>query len=190
MLFDSSSYNHLPVLKGLARQPYLRPNGSLMIAAGYDAETAMFGVFNPREFTIPDSPTRAQAEAALVLLNDLLKEFSFTSETDRAAALAAILTAAIRPSLAHAPMTHVRAHRSARALRQSILHHAFTGKLVPQDPNDEPASKLLKRIAAEREERVRQSAAAKHATKKAKPVEAKTKTLRRRTAKPPGRRPS
>ena len=40
--------------------------------------------------------------------------------------------------------------KSAQALRQSILRHAFTGQLVPQDPNDEPASELLKRIAAER----------------------------------------
>ena len=51
--------------------------------------------------------------------------------------------------------------KSAQALRQSILRHAFTGQLVPQDPNDEPAAELLKRIAAERELRVQQSKAAK-----------------------------
>jgi type I restriction enzyme S subunit len=51
--------------------------------------------------------------------------------------------------------------RNAQALRQSILRDAFSGKLVPQDPNDEPASELLKRIAAEREQRAREAARAK-----------------------------
>jgi len=36
--------------------------------------------------------------------------------------------------------------KQAERLRQSILKKAFEGKLVPQDPNDEPAEKLLKRI--------------------------------------------
>ena len=38
--------------------------------------------------------------------------------------------------------------RAARALKQSILKAAFVGRLVPQDPNDEPAAKLLERISA------------------------------------------
>jgi type I restriction enzyme S subunit len=40
--------------------------------------------------------------------------------------------------------------RHSQSLRASILTTAFSGKLVPQDPNDEPASVLIERIAAER----------------------------------------
>lgn len=43
-----------------------------------------------------------------------------------------------------------RSHLRASKQRQNILRAAFAGELVPQDPNDEPASELMARIAAER----------------------------------------
>jgi type I restriction enzyme S subunit len=42
------------------------------------------------------------------------------------------------------------ATQRAPRLRQAVLKKAFEGKLVPQDPNDEPASALLERIRAAR----------------------------------------
>jgi type I restriction enzyme S subunit len=40
--------------------------------------------------------------------------------------------------------------QSLQTMKNSILKQAFEGKLVPQDPNDEPASELLKRIKLEK----------------------------------------
>ena len=43
-----------------------------------------------------------------------------------------------------------------KKLRQKILDLAIHGKLVPQDPNDEPASVLLERIRAEKERLIKE----------------------------------
>jgi len=40
--------------------------------------------------------------------------------------------------------------KKSETLRQSILKQAFSGKLVPQDPNDEPAVELLNGFAKEK----------------------------------------
>ena len=52
-----------------------------------------------------------------------------------------------------------------KQIRQSILQYAVQGKLVPQNPNDQPASELLKRIKAEKEQLVKDGK-----TKKEKPL--------------------
>lgn len=148
VLYDSTAYPHLPVLNGLARQPYLRPDGSLMTKAGYDPATGMFGVFNAREFGIPEAPTRQQAQMALAYLKELLLEFQFAGESDLSAALSAILTAAIRASLDHAPMFHARAHMVGSG--KSYLCELITAFATPQRGNpmtfptdDEECRKLL-----------------------------------------------
>lgn len=50
--------------------------------------------------------------------------------------------------------------KRAERLRQAILKEAFAGRLVAQDPDDEPASVLLERIKAEREAQARTAAKA------------------------------
>lgn len=109
ILFDAQNFRYLPPLAGLARQPYFRElDGELVTQPGYDKIARRFGVFDPRQFVIPD-PTPEAARAALGVLEELLTEFHFAAATDKAAALAAIFTAVVRPTLPHAPAFHVRA---------------------------------------------------------------------------------
>lgn len=148
VLHDASAYLHLPVLNGIARQPYLRPDGSLMIDAGYDVVTAMFGVFNSTQFCMPAEPTKRHAEQALSELSDLLSEFAFKTEHDKAAAIAAILTAVIRTSLPQAPMFHVKAPSIASGksyLCELLTAFATSQKSTPHafPADDEECRKLL-----------------------------------------------
>ncbi len=148
VLHDATVYPHMPVLNGIARQPYLRPDGSLMMNAGYDAATGMFGVFNARQFSVPATPTRQQAEKALIELSELLSEFAFKTEHDKAAAISGILTAIVRPSLLQAPMFHVKAPSIASG--KSYLCELLTAFATPQKgtphafpADDEECKKLL-----------------------------------------------
>jgi len=109
VLYDAQIFRYLLPLAGVVRQPYFRESdGQLITQPGYDKAAQRFGVFDARQFVIPD-PTPDRARAALRLLEDLLVEFHFVAACDKAAALSAIFTAVVRPSLPNAPAFHVRA---------------------------------------------------------------------------------
>lgn len=58
------------------------------------------------------------------------------------------------------------AFKQSEALRQSILKKAFSGQLVEQDTNDEPASILLERIRVEKEKQIKSSPKKKRTKKR------------------------
>ncbi|MEU6021425.1 restriction endonuclease subunit S [Micromonospora sp. NPDC047134] len=62
------------------------------------------------------------------------------------------------------------ARQKAAQLRASLLAEAFAGRLVPQDPNDEPASELLARIRAGREAALPKQKSRSRRTKKDLPA--------------------
>ena len=68
---------------------------------------------------------------------------------DEQASIVQILSDAEHGSALHSKALDLSLKQS-NAQRQNILRAAFAGQLVPQDPNDEPASVLLERIRAER----------------------------------------
>jgi type I restriction enzyme, S subunit len=93
------------------------------------------------------SINRTKLSALPLALPPLAVQDEIVAEVERRLSVVEQLEAAIARSL----------HRAAR-LRHSILKQAFEGKLVPQDPNDEPASVLLERIRVEREKAEKEGA--------------------------------
>ena len=147
-LFDAERYSHLPPLRGIARQPHFRTDGSLCMTAGYDVATGLFGAFNPAEYCVKESPSRQDAQHALKEIDTLLSGFDFQDDNAKAAALSAILTASIRPTLATAPMFHAAAHQpsSGKSYLLKIIS-GFAGAenpaMLSMPPNDEEFRKLL-----------------------------------------------
>lgn len=88
----------------------------------------------------PNLNTELIKEVKIVLPKDKEAQVKIVQEIESRLSVCDKLEESIEQSL-----------QQAEALRQSILKKAFEGKLVPQEPNDEPASVLLERIAAARQ---------------------------------------
>lgn len=108
-LLRCQAYKHLPVLNGLARQPYFRESdGVLVVDSGYDSVSGILADFDASEYQIGE-PTSEDAVVALQVLNVLIGEFHFATEADQSAALSAIFTATVRPGLPYAPAYSITA---------------------------------------------------------------------------------
>lgn len=133
-----------PPVAGVIGTPTMRPDGSLLTEAGYDAATGLVLVAPPEMPEIPARPTRAHAEAALLRLDGLLTEFPFASDESRAAALSMLLTPVLRGALGAAVPMHVVAAPQAgtgKSYLQDVSSVLATGErcaviTVAPDPNE------------------------------------------------------
>lgn len=131
-ILRADSWSHVPKLRGLARQPYIRESDAeLVMMPGHDPISRRLGVFDGGKYGKPGA-TLADARAALVLLDELIGEFHFADDIDRAATLSAICTAVTRPALGLAPAYHVCAPASGSGKSYLCeLIALFAGPVIP-----------------------------------------------------------
>lgn len=125
---------HLPKLEGLARQPFYGPDRVLITSPGYHRETGIYAAFDKEDYEFEVPPGHDPAEHALQYLKWLLGEFPFASDADMSAALAAMLTAAVRPTLPQAPAFSITATRSGSG--KSYLANVIALLAGPGDPHN------------------------------------------------------
>ena len=92
----------LPGLVACVDAPVMRLDGSVFDAVGYDPETEVL-VREDHGIRVPQRPDRQEMLEALDMLWEPFREFPFVTAEDRGGMLAALLTAAVRPSLPSAP---------------------------------------------------------------------------------------
>jgi len=142
-------------LRATISAPTLRLDGSVLQTPGYDEATATW--YDPCGVAynlVPESPTRAHAEAALEELLWAFRTFPFDGEADRSVALALALTGLLRRNLPAAPLGAISAplRGSGKTLLADCIAILATGVSAPAmlcPADGEEAAKLLLAVLAE-----------------------------------------
>ncbi len=149
---NTSSYVGASVLVGECRPRLLLSDKSLRLVVKPDVDPQWL------RLALGSPQVRAQISALATGTSDSMRNISQDKlrsvrlrvpGPEEQVRIAADVSA--RLSIADAMQRDIeQTRRRSTALRRSILAQAFSGKLVPQDPSDEPASALLERIASRR----------------------------------------
>ena len=141
-----------PYLSSVILAPTLRPDGSLIERPGYDEDTGL--LFCPGSVTfppVPSFPSKDQAYQALAELAEVFVDFPFKAVTDRAAAIAAVLTALARPAIpGPVPLFAIRATTAGtgKSLLADAVTIAATGRPAPRMAPAKDGEEERKRLVA------------------------------------------
>ncbi|MER9450106.1 hypothetical protein [Mesorhizobium sp. M0254] len=140
----------MPRLRAVISAPTLRHDGTVISETGYDVETGLLLVGERLWRHVPHSPSKRQAAEALSVLSEPISELPFVGESDRAAALALLITSVMRPTLKTAPMFAVSAPSAGtgKSLVVDVAAVMATGRRAAVITPTPDEAELEKRIGA------------------------------------------
>ena len=145
-------YKILP-LDGLVMTPFLAPSGEIVSRSGYHKPSSIYLAMG--SLAVPPIPKRPGpqdvSEAKRIILTEVLGDFPFTSQADRANAVAAALTPVVRPSIAGpTPLFVFEApiEGSGKGLAASVVSYIATGEAPPSRTEGRDEDEWRKRITS------------------------------------------
>ena len=144
----------LPYLEAVTETPTIRRDGSILDAPGWDEPTGLLYEPIPGAADWPmvaEKPNADDLESALATLKDPFVDFPFVAESDRAAAVAAMLTLVARHLIdGPTPLFPIRAPTpgTGKTLLAEIIGLIGTGRVPPTMTMTYDAEELRKRITS------------------------------------------
>lgn len=123
----------LPALDSIATTPFIRDDGTVCAAEGYDSESGVLlvGGVDLSRILVPDNPTAQDAErAAKFLMHEWLGDFPYKTQADRANLIGLALTPFIRHLVALVPICVVNGQEAGvgKGLATDCLFLMFLGR--------------------------------------------------------------
>lgn len=143
----------LPALHGIVQAPVIGPDGSVSLAPGYHEASRLFyapapGLEIP---AVPNAPTPEQVAAAVALIDELLGDFPFTGDAERAHAIAMLLLPMLRPVIEGPTPLHLIEKPQAgtgAGLLIAVVSTVAAGRGLPVMTEGEDEDEWRKRITA------------------------------------------
>lgn len=148
-LLSRASWPQMRTLKGIIEAPSLRPDGTVIQEAGYDAATGFLYTPDMAFPVVPDRPTHTDAVAARDEILAVVADFPFASEAHKAAWLAFLLTLFARPAIDGCTPLFAIDATTAGTGKGRLVDAAVaiaTGRTAPKTPlpvNNEACEKML-----------------------------------------------
>lgn len=143
-----------PSLRGIIEAPFMRKDGTILDTSGYDPETSLYYA-PPDGFNMPVVPMRPSREdvtEAVRVLEDIVTDFKYVSESDKANFYGLLLTPLMRPIIdSHVMMAGINAPSkgSGKTLKASILSVVATGRRVETMTMPETEEEWRKQITSQ-----------------------------------------